>query len=76
MLPTIVPASTEPPSITAILDKTPVTGDRISCVTLSVSISTKGSSALMGSPTRLNHRPMYKAIPAFSIIGTRISVTI
>ena len=64
MLPTTVPASTEPPSLTAMHDKTPVTGDRISCVTLSVSISTKGSSALTGSPTRLNHRPMYKVDPA------------
>ncbi len=53
----------------------PVTGAWISCVKLSVSISTTGSPMLTGSPTRLNHRPTYNfETPA--IFGTFISVAI
>jgi hypothetical protein len=42
MIPSTALGSTEAPSFTRIWDKTPVTGACISCVTLSVSISTKG----------------------------------
>jgi hypothetical protein len=76
MDPTTAPASTDPPSFTRILDNTPVTGAKIACVTLSVSISTRGSPTLTASPARLNHRPIDNLTPAFAIWGTRISITI
>jgi hypothetical protein len=59
---------------TRIFDSTPVTGARILWVTLSVSISTKGSSIVTASPALLNHRPIDNLGPAFAIVGTRISV--
>src|SRR5271167_4438443 len=75
MMPTMVPGSTVAPSFADMFDSTPVTGERISCVTLSVSISTNGSSKLTGSPGRLNHLPIDNLTPALTNAGTRIFVS-
>jgi len=56
-VPNTVPGSTDSPSLTDILDRTPVTGAWISCVILYVSISTTGSPILTGSPTALREVP-------------------
>jgi len=72
--PTTVLGSTVSPSFAKTLDSSPVTGVRISWVTLSVSISTSGSYTVTGSPTRLNHRPIDSLLPALGIVGTFISV--
>jgi hypothetical protein len=76
IVPRRVLRSTDPPSRTKTSDNIPVAGARISWVTLSVSISTNGSSRLTGSPARLNHRPTDSLTSDFTSVGTRISVTI
>ena len=57
-----------------IVDRTPVTGAWISCVCLSVLISTSGSPRVTGSPVRLNHRPIDRLAPVFAVTGALISV--
>ena len=74
IIPSAVLASTEPPSLTKIFESTPVTGERISRVTLSVSIPISGSPKVTGSPALLNYRPIDNLGPAFAMVCTRISV--
>jgi hypothetical protein len=73
IVPSPLPRSTDPPSLTGISDNMPVAEARISWVTLSASISTKGSSRLIGSPARLNHLPTDSLMSDFRAVGTRIS---
>ena len=55
MEPSNAPTSTTEPSLKFISDRTPSTGDGTSKLTLSVSSSTIGSSALTLSPLFLSH---------------------
>jgi hypothetical protein len=73
IVPSTLPRSTDPPSLTRISDNMSVAEARISWVT-SASISTKGLvSRLIGSPARLNHLPTDSLTSDFRAVGTRIS---
>ena len=72
--PRIAPTPTVPPASTAIASITPADGAGTSSVTLSVSSSTSGSSALTASPTFLNHWPTVASVTDSPRVGTRISI--
>src|SRR6185437_65905 len=60
--PRIAPTFTVAPSATAISSSVPATGALISSVTLSVSISTSGSSMATASPAFLSQRPTLASV--------------
>ena len=68
------PTPTVSPSFATISAKTPAAGALTSNVTLSVSSSSKGSSASTASPGFLNHLPMVASVTDSPRVGTRISV--
>ena len=72
--PSSAPTATVSPSRTATSDKTPAAGAGTSIVTLSVSSSTSGSSALTASPAFLNQRPIVASVTDSPRVGTRISI--
>ncbi len=74
--PSSAPTPTVSPSLAVISDSVPAAGAGTSIVTLSVSSSTRGSSAAMASPTFLNHLPMVASVTDSPSVGTRISVAI
>ncbi len=69
------PTPTVSPSLAAISASTPDEGALTSRVTLSVSSSTSGSSALTASPV-LNQRPIVASLTDSPRVGTRISIVI
>ena len=72
--PSRAPMATVSPDLTAISDSTPEAGAGTSTVTLSVSSSTRGSSAETWSPACLNHWPTVASLMLSPRLGTRISV--
>lgn len=76
MEPRRAPTPTVSPSLAMISERTPEVGAGTSTVTLSVSSSTSGSSALTASPGFLNHLPMVASVTDSPRVGTRISVVI
>src|SRR5947207_10698499 len=74
--PRSAPRPTVSPAWTTISDSTPEAGAGTSIVTLSVSSSSIGSSALTASPTFLNQVPTVASLTDSPRVGTRISVAI
>ena len=74
MVPSSALTPTVSPSLATISPSTPAAGALTSSVTLSVSSSTKGSSAFTASPGFLNHLPMVASETDSPRVGTRISV--
>ena len=74
--PSKAPALTVSPSFAVISASTPDAGALTSSVTLSVSSSSSGSSALTMSPGFLNHLPIVASETLSPRVGTRISVAI
>ena len=72
--PSRAPGATVSPSLATISESTPDAGALTSMVTLSVSSSTKGSSAFTTSPAFLYQRPMVASETDSPRVGTRISV--
>src|SRR5947209_7329928 len=72
--PKTAPTSTSVPSGTAIDDSTPEDGAFTSTVTLSVSSSTRGSSAVTASPCCFIQRAIVAVVTLSPNAGTRISV--
>ncbi len=68
------PGSTVSPALAVISPSTPEAGAGTSIVTLSVSSSQSGSSALTTSPTFLNQVPTVASLTDSPRVGTRISV--
>src|SRR5215212_758343 len=74
MEPNSAPGVTVSPSLAAMSPSVPAAGALTSSVTLSVSSSTSGSSALTASPGFLNQRPIVASLTDSPRVGTRISV--
>ena len=74
--PNNAPTFTVVPASTLIFSSLPEAGAGTSTVTLSVSSSTNGSSALMVSPSFLNHLAMVASVTLSPKAGTRISLLI
>ena len=74
MEPSSAPGPTVSPSFATMSPSVPAAGAFTSSVTLSVSSSTTGSSALTGSPGFLNQRPIVASETDSPSVGTRISV--
>ena len=71
--PNNAPTLTVSPSLVLILDNTPLTGDGTSRLTLSVSNSTIGSSALTLSPDFFSHFDTVASVMLSPKTGTTIS---
>src|SRR5262245_20438249 len=76
IVPRTAPTATVSPDFTAISARTPDAGAGTSTVTLSVSSSTRGSSALTASPACLNHWPTVASTTDSPKLGTLISIAI
>src|SRR5262245_49177437 len=76
IVPRTAPTATVSPDFTAISARTPDAGAGTSTVTLSVSSSTRGSSAATASPACLNHWPTVASTTDSPKLGTLISVAI
>jgi len=76
IVPTTVLIGTVWPSATRISTSVPATGAGISASTLSVEISKRGSSLLMGSPTFFSHFVIVPSAIDSPICGMMISVGI
>ena len=76
IVPSKPPGSTVAPSACEISAMTPEAGAFTSRVTLSVSSSTSGSSAVTASPGFLNQRAIVASLTDSPRVGTRISVAI
>src|SRR5262245_38654978 len=72
--PSTVPTATVPPCGTTMSVRTPADGAGTSIVPLSVSSSTKGSSAATASPGCLNHCPTVASVTDSPSAGTLISM--
>src|SRR5262245_43889952 len=76
IVPSTAPTATVSPDFTATSARTPEAGAGTSTVTLSVSSSTRGSSAATASPACLNHWPTVASTTDSPKLGTLISVAI
>src|SRR4029453_9412434 len=76
IVPSTAPTATVLPDFTAISARTPDAGAGTSTATLSVSSSTRGSSAATASPACLNHWPTVASTTDSPKLGTLISVAI
>src|SRR5688572_7724847 len=74
MEPSTAPGATVSPSFARMSPRVPLAGALTSRVTLSVSSSRTGSSALTASPGFLNQRPIVASETDSPRVGTRISV--
>ena len=73
-VPRRAPTPTVSPSLATIDSSTPALGEGTSTVTLSVSSSTRGSSAFTASPGFLNHFAMVASVTDSPSVGTLISI--
>ena len=72
--PSTAPGCTVAPVSTSMADNTPAAGALTSRVTLSVSSSTRGSSALTVSPAFLNHLATVASLTDSPSVGTMMAV--